>query len=283
MMTTTMISIITIVLIHTLFSVGFSNDLPLTTISPQLPTPIVPSNPYSSYESLEESRKKSPSPKKKSPPPPSSPLSPPPSPPPLLFDHFKLAETWPPTYCKIYNNSCVSPDPLKFVIHGLWPNKIDDEVKNCDKQVINLTKFDPLMEKLSKDWPALKLDKYNNQKIVNLQLWSYQWNTHGTCSIQLFNFTSYFEETLKVYNRYNIRDILEKSNITKGGVFKQKEYINAIKKHIKFTPQIRCEQIGKLYYLYEIRFCLTASKNLEYQDCAKPYSGCNSTTNDVYF
>ena len=33
--------------------------------------------------------------------PPPRPRSPPPPPPPLTFDHFRLAETWPPTFCKI--------------------------------------------------------------------------------------------------------------------------------------------------------------------------------------
>lgn len=62
---------------------------------------------------------------RKKPPPP--PQSPPPPPPLLEFNHFKLAETWPPTFCKI--NTCIDDyRPMKFIIHGLWPG----DLTNCD-------------------------------------------------------------------------------------------------------------------------------------------------------
>jgi len=67
---------------------------------------------------------------RKKPPPP--PRSPPPPPPPLTFDHFRLAETWPPTFCKI--NTCIDDyRPMKFIIHGLWPGKNVEDLTDCDK------------------------------------------------------------------------------------------------------------------------------------------------------
>jgi len=51
--------------------------------------------------------------------PPPAPRSPHPPPPPLTFDHFKLAETWPPTFCKDLENNCFDHWPTKFLIHGL--------------------------------------------------------------------------------------------------------------------------------------------------------------------
>ncbi|XP_058759363.1 ribonuclease 3-like [Vicia villosa] len=268
----TVTSFLQIILTCFILKVVFSDGLPPSIKPSQTPTLFHHEilKPNSPYEELGKSRLRSP-------PPPASP------PPPPSFDHFKLALTWPQTFCKIEN--CFYPLPQKFVIHGLWPNKVGDtDIRDCQVGKEEKTqKLNTIRKTLEKDWPSLIKDRHGNQNWANDVLWLKQWNSHGTCSIQMFEFLSYFEETLKVYNRYNIKDILEKSNIKPGEVFKQKEYIDALKKHINFTPQIRCEEIDHLYYLSEIRFCLTASKNLEYQDCANPYSGCNSKTKDVYF
>ncbi|XP_058759368.1 ribonuclease S-2-like [Vicia villosa] len=269
MMKTTMTLMITItILFHTFFYIGFSNDEALITTLSQLPTSLLPSfdiyhqisNPYSSHEPLENSKNK-------------SPPSPPPPPPPLLFDHFVLSQTWPPTYCKIKNNDCVSPKPLKFVIHGLWPSKKNgDPVRDCHKVDINLNELVPIKEKLVKDWPALY--KKVHQDDANFALWVDQWNAHGTCSIQLFKFFSYFEETLKVYNRNSIKDIFKKYKINPGKKYLTKTIFDAIHTEISFKPQIRCEQLNELDYLYEIRLCFKANVELEYKDCDISYSGC---------
>ncbi|CAL5212227.1 unnamed protein product [Lathyrus oleraceus] len=343
-----MISIIPFILIHTLFYVGYSDDLPLTTTLPQSPTLFLPpfhiyhqiSKPYSSYEPLEESKRRSPPPRRRSPPPPPRrrspppppprirspppppprirspppppprirsppppppsppppppspppppppspsppppPPSPPPPPPPLSFDHFVLSQTWPPTYCKIKNNKCVSPEPLKFVIHGLWPSKKDTLIQDCDEKIIDVNDLEPLMEELNEDWPALF--ENDNQTEANIQLWVDQWNGHGTCSVELFEFVPYFEETLNVYHRNSIKDILIENDINPGGTFPKEIILNAIHTHISFMPQLRCKRINDTDYLFEIRLCLTASVELEYKDCDTPYSGCHNE--DVYF
>ncbi|XP_050896786.1 extensin-like [Lathyrus oleraceus] len=136
----TMTSLLHIALIYSILNIVFSNGLPPSTEVSQSPTPFhidQPSTelsqsptplhidheilkPYSPYKDLRKSRKRSP-------PPPSSP--PPPPPPPPSFDHFKLALTWPQTFCKI--ETCLSPLPQTFVIHGLWPSKRDTEIRDC--------------------------------------------------------------------------------------------------------------------------------------------------------
>ncbi|XP_050894058.1 ribonuclease MC [Lathyrus oleraceus] len=311
MMMTVMISIIPIILIHTLFYVGFSDDMPLTTTLPQSPTSPLPhfhlynqnSNSYPSSTPLEESKRRSPPPRRRSPPPPPRrsppppprrsspppppprirspppPRPPPPPPPPLLFDHFKLSQTWPPTYCKLKNNDCVSPLPQKFTIHGLWPSKEGVEIRDCNKDGINVNDFVPIKTRLNENWPALF--KKDHQEDANIQLWVNQWYAHGTCSDQLFKFISYFEETLNVYDRHIILDILEKNGTKPGGTYPKQNILNAIQTHTLFRPQIRCERIDNLDYLYEIRLCLTPTLKLEYKDCEIPYSGCRDT--EVYF
>ncbi|MCI20258.1 S-RNase, partial [Trifolium medium] len=64
--------------------------------------------------------------------PPPAPHHPPPPPYVPTFDHFKLSLTWPPIYCKLPTIKCANPVPLHLTIHGLWPNNINTDLKDCD-------------------------------------------------------------------------------------------------------------------------------------------------------
>lgn len=52
--------------------------------------------------------------------------------PPPVFDYFKLANVWVPTFCMI--KTCVEEVPVvDFRLHGLWPqNNSDPQPINCD-------------------------------------------------------------------------------------------------------------------------------------------------------
>lgn len=56
--------------------------------------------------------------KRRPPPPPSPP------PPPLSFDHFKLAQTWPATFCRIPGNTCIVNWPMRFLYMGFGLGKM---------------------------------------------------------------------------------------------------------------------------------------------------------------
>ncbi|XP_013452721.2 ribonuclease S-F11 [Medicago truncatula] len=201
---------------------------------------------------------------RKKPPPP--PRSPPPPPPLLEFNHFKLAETWPPTFCKI--NTCIDDyRPMKFIIHGLWPGDLTD----CDpdkKMKPDYEKLSGIYPKLIEDWPNLHKVKNKFPVETNKELWFFEWYKHGTCSAQLFTFPEYMGMAIQLYgNKHNIVLILRNAGIKPGGKYSRDEISDAISKHIKFTPQIQCKKIGQISYLLEVRFCFTASKDPQYINC----------------
>nr|XP_012572983.1 ribonuclease DdI-like [Cicer arietinum] len=249
-------SIIILLNFYILFHLG------LIPLPPYLPlSTYYQSNPLPSDELFLKKEKRYP-PLRLSPPPPYVPT----------FDHFVLAETWPATFCKI--KRCVNPMPINFTIHGLWPNNRNSQPRNCQTiQKLDWNIMAGLKNQLNKDWPSLIKGSHN------IVFWNEQWTVHGTCS--LLDPYEYFYQTLKIYNKHNIRHILRKENImpSRNPTLKH-DIINAIVNHIHFTPQIRCVNISNQFYLYEIRLCLTASNNPQYKNCDTPFINCRH--NNVY-
>ncbi|XP_013452715.2 ribonuclease 1 [Medicago truncatula] len=208
--------------------------------------------------------------RKKPPRHPQSPPGPPPPPPHLTFDHFKLAETWPPTFCKDPANNCFHDWPTinRFIIHGLWPaKKGSDELKDCDKHyhAPSTEHLNGIHTKLTDYWPSLHKAQFQVQ--ANINFWLYEWKEHGTCSVQLLNFHDYFNVAIKLYQKHKILDILKNAGIKPGGTYSPDEISDAISKHVQFTPQIQCKKIGEISYLSEVRLCFTASKDPQYINC----------------
>ncbi|RHN76556.1 putative ribonuclease T(2) [Medicago truncatula] len=120
-------------------------------------------------------------------------------------------------------------------------------------------------------------------RIDNLRFWGEQWVKHGTCSVSMLDQYEYFSLALKLYNGINLREMLRKESVIPRGTLVARQAIfDAIRKHMKCKPQIRCQEIQNQYYLYEIRFCLTASKDPKFIDCNTEFVGC-SINPEVYF
>ncbi|KAI5389348.1 hypothetical protein KIW84_074843, partial [Lathyrus oleraceus] len=225
---------------------------------------------------LDKKKKPPLNPPKKSP---SPPYRRPPPPPPRSakpFDFLMLAERWPETYCIIMNQACRKITPSKFVIHGLWPNNdgpISSQPRGCDNS------SEPSFSKeLQKEWPSLR--SYQNTSLADTTLWLNQWKDHGTCS--LMTPEKYFEETLKIHKRTNLKFTLIKAGLPPNArrPYMTTEIFDAIKRRIGFNPQIQCIKIGNKFYLQEIRLCLDKSTQHNYIDCPKTYVDCGS---NVYF
>jgi ribonuclease T2 len=140
-------------------------------------------------------------------------------------------------------------------------------------------------DQLNKDWPSLEVrDNLNPPvpRIDNLRFWGEQWVKHGTCSYPMLDQYEYFSLALKLYNGINLREMLRKESIIpRGTAVPRQAILDAIKKHMNCKPQIRCQEIQNQDYLYEIRLCLTASKDPTFIDCHTDFAGCKQ--NAVYF
>nr|XP_027191023.1 ribonuclease DdI-like [Cicer arietinum] len=191
-----------------------------------------------------------------------------------------LAQTWPVGFCKI--NTCVSPipTPIKFKIHGLWPNNITgSQPRDClgpggapiPPAINDLD--NTILPRLNSNWPGLK--QIDQQiRFNNIRFWEHEWKAHGTCSYPLFTFREYFETGLNLYAKHDLMAILAREGIKPGKLVSKVDIVNAIYKHINFKPQIECALYGNTYYLYEIRLCFTVSKTPQYQNCNAQYINC---------
>ncbi|CAI8611602.1 unnamed protein product [Vicia faba] len=220
---------------------------------------------------------------KKSPPPPYR-RSPPPPPPhsEKPFDFLMLAEIWPETYCIMMNQVCRKITPSKFVIHGLWPSNsdiADSQPRNCHNTTEPDISSFSFKKDLQKEWPSLR--SYQNTSVEDTTLWMRQWNYHGTCS--LMTPEKYFEETIKIHKRVNLKFTLNKAGLppTNRRPHQLSNIFSAIKNRIGFKPQIQCYQIHNTFYLREIRVCVDKSTPHGYIDCPRDYVDCGS--NVVYF
>ncbi|PNX79389.1 S6 RNase [Trifolium pratense] len=192
----------------------------------QSPSPSHSSPPY--YPILAKGKKRPP------------PTPPPPPPAPLVtpFDYFKLAETWPTSFCLVEN--CVNPPPSPVV---------------GPSQSLPLSDF-------RKFWPNLLMVK----KTDEYELWINQWKHHGTCSSMYAK--DFYKLAFQIYLKKDLKAILLMNGITPGGKEQESQKIfDAIKSGIGgFNPEIECKMHQNKSYLVEIRLCLD-KKDVVYTNC----------------
>ncbi|CAJ2673933.1 unnamed protein product [Trifolium pratense] len=185
----------------------------------------------------------------------------------INFDYFMLAETWPASFCQ--TETCISTIPSKFSIHGLWPqNNSSPRTTHCTSIKLAENVLNPLKPGIENVWPSLTGK--------NIKFWTYEWMVHGTCSTM--SEYDYFKLALDLYAKSDIKDLLQKKNITPGTApIKRKEIEDAIKVGTGGSePQLNCDkQSGNLL---EVRLCFDTSTNPKYRNCPT-YTNCLT---DVY-
>lgn len=150
------------------------------------------------------------------------------------FDYFVLAIKWAPSFC-LEKNECnlQIAHKRKWLIHGLWQNKIPNFKRTRRDVQINQNSNNPtllgshdaefccgprynssmfqgkLYKELLEKWPTL----YPHGK--HHWFWQHEWQKHGTCARQirpLQNQQKYFETILGLYNQFNLSSIPFQSN-----------------------------------------------------------------------
>ncbi|KAL3702366.1 hypothetical protein R1sor_020388 [Riccia sorocarpa] len=73
------------------------------------------------------------------------------------FDYYVFAQQWPGTFCRKSGACCKNvAKPVKFTIHGLWPENEDNSYPSCCKGPgFDEDKVEELYEYLLKNWPTL--------------------------------------------------------------------------------------------------------------------------------
>lgn len=104
---------------------------------------------------------------------------------------------------------------------------------------------------LDEFWTDIEIPPSNNSTEGNSSnthkkesIWFHEWEKHGTCAITLPALNSefkYFHQGIEWSKMYNMKDILEKSNITVNSTLTVADYWKALKSVLKTNAYIECE------------------------------------------
>lgn len=148
------------------------------------------------------------------------------------------------TACFVWKNdndthSCTLPKRDTWTIHGIWPTKYNTiGPQFCD----NSLKFDPsALRNIESDLKENWLDIHKGSKPYSF--WKHEWDKHGTCAVTakpLNNEFNYFQAGLKLFQKYNMMDVLAKANILPGNKYMVQDMFVRIQKVLNKRGQIMC-------------------------------------------
>ncbi|XP_060853767.1 uncharacterized protein LOC132931782 isoform X2 [Rhopalosiphum padi] len=206
---------------------------------------------------------------------------------PHSWDILIFTQTWPNTLCyswKSHNaeHTCNLPsDKNIWTIHGIWPTKYGTEGPQfCNKSLVfNPASIYGIKDKLNQYWPDIELSPINttegNSSTImtshkKQSIWFHEWEKHGTCAVVLPALDSefkYFFQGIEWSEKYNMRDILGKSNIKINSTLNVADYWKAVKSVLNTNAWIDCvtKHDTKEQMLAEIRICF--DKTLKQIDC----------------
>ncbi|MEE6514071.1 hypothetical protein FKM82_022045 [Ascaphus truei] len=172
-----------------------------------------------------------------------------------------LTHHWPVTVCKMDGVHCKSP-PKYWTLHGLWT----DKTQMCNNSWhFNCTEIQGILSEMNQWWPDVL---HPNQS----QLWSHEWQKHGTCAASLECLNSqlkYFSKGLELYKKVDLNSVLEKSGIKPSTTYYQmKDIEDAIIHVYGVLPKIQClspQQGEKAQTLGQIEICFT--KEFQLRNC----------------
>ncbi|KAG5332426.1 RNOY Ribonuclease, partial [Acromyrmex heyeri] len=208
------------------------------------------------------------------------------------FDVLMFTQRWPLTVCFEWENKsrlnsthrCMLPKSNEWTIHGIWPTKYNIiGPQFCNRSLSFDSKaLAPIEGALKENW----IDIQKGSKPYSF--WKHEWDKHGTCAISvrdLNNELKYFQTGLKLLNKYNMIDVLAKSNILPGNKYMVQNYLTGIQKILNKRGQVMCvvDQKTKNSYVYEIRICF--NKALQLVDCDGIYqfpTNCNRSQQIIY-
>ncbi|XP_011704178.1 PREDICTED: ribonuclease Oy [Wasmannia auropunctata] len=207
------------------------------------------------------------------------------------FDVLIFTQTWPLTACFVWENksrpndthSCSLPKRDEWTIHGIWPTKYNTiGPQFCNSALpFNPSAIAPIESNLKENW----IDIHKGSKPYSF--WRHEWNKHGTCAIEINALNTefkYFQEGLKLIDKYNMIDVLSKANILPGNKYMVQDIFMGIQKVLNKRAQIMCVNGKKNEsYVIEIRICF--DKTLQLVDCDGIYNfptNCDKSKPIIY-
>ncbi|GMR58030.1 hypothetical protein PMAYCL1PPCAC_28225 [Pristionchus mayeri] len=202
------------------------------------------------------------------------------------FDYLMFTMIYPTATCMADDDqvpdSCEIPKgTAQWTIHGLWPNFKDGSYPQfCDHQKYDHKQVEQLHEQMRTKWPNLF------PKTPEDQLWSHEWEKHGTCSKSdplLDSQFKYFNMSLFLLDHVNLRTRMEQKGISPRAAPYEKDSLQqTLDELMGHHVQMYCLQDKKTHesLLADIRVCMDAE--LKPMDCPKadiqPYVRAGTVT-----
>ncbi|TGZ52241.1 hypothetical protein CRM22_010665 [Opisthorchis felineus] len=199
---------------------------------------------------------------------------------PTHWDYLMLSLRWPATLCN-FTECSVVPQPVDFLIHGLWPTREPDiEPENCDSAPpFDIDLLKPLLEELNTYWPNLfpGADAH--------QFWHHEWHDHGRCAMEdslMANVADYFRVSLNLRKKVDLLNVLELAGIKPNNdtVFQIEDVDRKLKELLTVRTQLYClKRHHKNPHLFEVRICF--KPDLTLTDCMGHIQCLASSTGDT--
>lgn len=184
----------------------------------------------------------------------------------ISWDFLIFAFQWPQSFCNEfldlkYTNSCIVPAEVnQWTIHGLWPStNSGKDVFNCNTSYpFNETQIKDLKKDLEHYWPDFLGPDTG-------ELWSHEWNKHGTCAgilPELAGEYNYFKKTMDILKQFNFDRIFQTAKLVPTDVqtYQAENFTLAINKSLGYSPVVSCyttiHQKVKTTYIVQIEICL---------------------------
>jgi ribonuclease T2 len=177
---------------------------------------------------------------------------------PGAFEYYVLALSWSPSYChdigdKNGSDQCRAGINNNFVIHGLWPQNVNNYPTECTSSEQDLPKTS--FETATTVFPDLKLAEH-------------EWRRHGTCTAR--KPLDYLADTMTARQKIVIPTVFQ--HVTVEGSYSPNEIENAF---LKANPGLEPSMMSVACSrgeLQEVRICFT--KTLDgFRACPELKSG----------
>uniref|UniRef100_A0A0E0AN17 Uncharacterized protein n=1 Tax=Oryza glumipatula TaxID=40148 RepID=A0A0E0AN17_9ORYZ len=178
----------------------------------------------------------------------------------VKFDFMYFVQQWAPSYCSTAPHECEyepRPPPNNFTIRGLWPSYEEWRPEYCNiSDRLDPGQIEDLVNPLNQSWPSLLRNE------TNLELWSHEWEKHGTCSN--LSQHGYFAAALALDTLTNLTGILADGGVVPSDekTYTLGEISDALARGTGFTTYLRCSQDERNYgetLLYEVLQCVDRS------------------------
>eukprot|EP01112_Ceratiomyxa_fruticulosa_P014232 TRINITY_DN405_c0_g1_i3.p1 TRINITY_DN405_c0_g1~~TRINITY_DN405_c0_g1_i3.p1 ORF type:complete len:225 (+),score=30.25 TRINITY_DN405_c0_g1_i3:106-780(+) len=188
------------------------------------------------------------------------------------FDFFLFVQDWPVSFCD--TTTCqTNKITEQFGIHGLWPQNKDGSYPSyCSGSNFSLNAIKSLLPILDNAWYSLTGN--------NSDFWDHEWTKHGTCAVEgpITDQYSFFDNTLNLFNLYNITDILQRDGFSpsNSNSYSTGKLAKSIQYAVSAYPLLQCSDNN----LNTVALCV--DRSLSIMDCPS-LSGWSCNSSNIYW